>query len=75
MANEAPDHPDNNDQPPPKGPWTLLAVSLQMAASIALGAAAGWWIDRHTGWAPWGIAVGGLLGMALGIYLLMREAS
>ncbi|HOX06475.1 MAG TPA: AtpZ/AtpI family protein [Planctomycetota bacterium] len=70
--NEAPDEDRNK---PPRGPWSLVATSLEMAASIGLGVAAGLWLDRQLGWAPWGVIGGVFLGTSVGIYLVMKEAA
>jgi F0F1-type ATP synthase assembly protein I len=67
------DAPKPGGGPPPKSPWAPLAVSLQMAASIGLGVAAGLWLDRRMGWAPWGVIGGVVLGTSVGIYLVIKE--
>jgi F0F1-type ATP synthase assembly protein I len=45
-----------------------------MAVGVTLGYAVGWWLDRKFGWSPWGVTVGSLLGVAAGMYLLIKEA-
>jgi F0F1-type ATP synthase assembly protein I len=65
--------PEPGKGPPPNGPWAALAVSMQLAASIGLGVAAGWWLDRHMDWAPWGVIAGVILGTTVGIYLVIKE--
>ena len=70
MAGETP-----QDHKPelPRSPWFFAGTGLQVAASIALGVALGVWIDRRLDSAPWGILAGGLLGMAVGLYTLIRS--
>jgi len=51
-----------------------LGIGLEMAVGVTLGYAVGWWLDRKFGWSPWGVTVGSLLGVAAGMYLLIKEA-
>lgn len=51
-----------------------LGIGLQMAAGVGLGSLVGWWLDQKYGWAPWGITVGSMLGLASGMYLLIKDA-
>ena len=51
-----------------------LGLGMEMAIGVALGYVAGWWLDERYGWAPWGVMVGSLLGVAGGLYLLIKEA-
>jgi ATP synthase protein I len=51
-----------------------LGLGLEMAVGVTLGYAVGWWLDRKYGWSPWGVTVGSLLGVAAGMYLLIKEA-
>ena len=52
----------------------FLGLGLQMAVGVGLGVLIGGWLDRHYGWQPWGTTVGALLGLAGGMYLLIKEA-
>ena len=51
---------------------------LGYGAQTAVGATVGWlvgsWLDRKFGWAPWGMTVGIMLGVASGMYLLIKDA-
>jgi F0F1-type ATP synthase assembly protein I len=44
-----------------------------MGAATALGVGLGWWLDERFGCSPWGVLGGGMLGMAVGLYSLLRE--
>jgi F0F1-type ATP synthase assembly protein I len=50
------------------------AVGLQMAVGVALGVIVGNWLDKKYGWEPWGLLVGTMLGLAGGMYLLIKDA-
>lgn len=51
-----------------------LGMGLQMAVGVGLGVLVGTWLDRKYGWSPWGVTVGAMLGLAAGMYLLIKEA-
>ena len=51
-----------------------LGVGLQMAVGAGLGWLVGSWLDRKYGWTPWGMTIGVLVGLAAGMYLLIKEA-
>jgi F0F1-type ATP synthase assembly protein I len=44
-----------------------------MAVGVVLGLVVGSWLDKRFGWTPWGVLVGTMLGMASGMYLLIRD--
>jgi F0F1-type ATP synthase assembly protein I len=50
-----------------------FGMGLQVIAGGALGFFVGSWVDKrfHTG--PWGMLIGILLGLAAGMYQLIRE--
>ena len=50
-----------------------LGYGLEMAVGIALGIWAGSWFDRRYGSAPWGLLIGVFLGLAGGMYLLIKD--
>lgn len=59
--------------------WNLsgtryLGIGLELAASVAVLALLGWWVDRHFGTAPWGVLTGALIGMIGGMYNMVRAA-
>ena len=51
-----------------------LGIGLEMAVGVTLGLFAGRWIDRHYGTDPWGVMIGTMVGLAAGMYLLIRDA-
>ena len=54
--------------------WQMTGMGMEFAgAAIGMGAL-GWWIDREIGTEPWAMAIGGLLGVSGGMYLLIRSA-
>ncbi len=52
----------------------LLGLGLQLALTVALFTAIGWWADKHWGWAPWGQQGLGFLGIVVGLYFFVKEA-
>ena len=52
----------------------LAMVGLQVAVGVALGFVVGSWLDRKFGWAPKGVVIGSLVGLAGGLYLLIKDA-
>jgi F0F1-type ATP synthase assembly protein I len=52
-----------------------LTLGMQMALTIALGAAIGWWIDSRTGSSLWlglGAGIGAVLGMGYFILVVLK---
>lgn len=47
-------------------------LGFQLAASVALFGALGWWIDRHLSTGPWLLILGMLVGAALAFVALLR---
>lgn len=52
----------------------LAGLGLELAAAVAGGVLVGFWIDRHFGSAPWGVVVGGLVGIVGGLTNFVRQA-
>ena len=50
-----------------------LGIGLEMAIGVILGLLIGRWLDRRFAWEPWGTLIGVMLGMAGGMYLLIKE--
>ena len=55
--------------------WGHLAgIGLQVAVGVFLGLIVGRWLDRRYHWDPWGALIGAMLGLASGLYLLIKDA-
>jgi F0F1-type ATP synthase assembly protein I len=50
-----------------------LGIGLEIAIGVILGLVVGRYLDRHFGWEPWGTLVCVMLGLAGGMYLLIKE--
>jgi F0F1-type ATP synthase assembly protein I len=61
--------PDNNE--PNMGRY--LGMGLEVAVGVGLGSLVGWWLDKRYQWS-WGMVIGAMIGLAAGLYLLIREA-
>ncbi|HYE18833.1 MAG TPA: AtpZ/AtpI family protein [Tepidisphaeraceae bacterium] len=51
-----------------------LGMGLEVAVGVILGYLVGNWLDQRNGWSPWGVIVGTMLGIAAGMYMLIKEA-
>jgi F0F1-type ATP synthase assembly protein I len=60
----------------PKSPtWgTYLTTGFESAVGVGLGYLVGQWLDKRYGWTPWGTVAGSMLGLASGMYLLIKTA-
>jgi hypothetical protein len=64
--------PEKNDD---RGQHAGLAmIGLQVAIGVALGYFIGRWLDRRYGWGSRGVVIGSMLGLAGGLYLLIKDA-
>ena len=62
---------DSNDNPN----WgKYVGLGLEMAVGVALGYFIGAWLDKKYGWNNNGALVGSMLGLAGGMYLLIKQA-
>jgi len=61
--------PDKNE--PEWGRY--VGMGLEVAIGVGLGSLIGWWLDRRYHWS-WGMIIGAMIGLAGGMYLLIREA-
>jgi hypothetical protein len=52
----------------------MLGLGLQLAVTVAIFFAAGWYADEHWGWAPWGKQGLSIFGIALGLYMFVKAA-
>lgn len=51
--------------------WTM---TVELLTATAVWGGLGWLVDRWLGTAPWALAVGLILGFALGTYVVFRRA-
>ncbi len=49
-----------------------LDASSQLAGSVGMGTALGWWLDRRLGTGPWLLVAGALFGIGTGFYLFFK---
>jgi F0F1-type ATP synthase assembly protein I len=52
----------------------MYAVVFEFLAYIGVLGYLGWWLDQRRGWSPWALLCGLLLGVALGLYRMIRES-
>jgi F0F1-type ATP synthase assembly protein I len=50
-----------------------LGIGLEVAVGVGLGIVVGRYLDRRFGWEPWGTFACTMLGLAAGMYLLIKE--
>lgn len=65
---------DLPDQKPPANRLEVMrsfgevaSVGLSFVFALVIGTAAGWWLDEHFGWKPWGFFTGFILGLVAGV--------
>jgi F0F1-type ATP synthase assembly protein I len=64
---EMPDDSDSN--------WgRYLGIGLEIAVGVLLGYFVGAWLDRRYGWKGYGTLGGVMIGIAAGMYLLIKDA-
>ena len=55
--------------------WGKMAgVGLQVAIGVGLGYIVGHWLDKRYGWESRGVVIGTMIGLAGGLYLLIKDA-
>ena len=70
--------PSAANHPTKAGPPAWVAMSglgFEFVAAVLLPGGLGWWIDRKAGTSPWIMLVGGLIGFAIGLRLLMKTVN
>src|SRR5262249_38374320 len=63
--------PDSSNRGPPGPSLGSAQVGREMVVPIGVGLM----LDRRFGWAPWGVVVGAVLGLCLGLVRLVRLAN
>lgn len=54
-------------------PW--LSAVWQLTGATMVGAGMGYGVDRYFGSEPWGLLVGGLVGVGTGFYAFLRSVT
>jgi ATP synthase protein I len=55
--------------------WVRLSgIGVELVAAVVGFTLIGYWLDRHFGIRPWGVLIGALLGLAGGMYNVIRQA-
>lgn len=71
-----PNPPAPDGRKPQRNPWALAwTAGSGLALSVLVGLLAGKFIDDRSGAQPWFTVVGAVLGIAFGLYKLIRDAS
>jgi F0F1-type ATP synthase assembly protein I len=52
----------------------FVGVGFEIAVGVTIGYFVGGWLDRRYGWNNYGTLAGVMLGVAAGMYLLIRDA-
>jgi ATP synthase protein I len=66
---------DKEDQAENRKAGFAYAAGIALFASVVTFCAAGWFVDKWFGVAPWGIIGGIVLGSAIGLYEFVRISS
>jgi len=67
--------PDRSRADDDDGNWgRYLGIGLEIAVGVGVGYFIGSWLDRRNGWNGTGTLVGVMLGLAAGMYLLIKDA-
>jgi len=67
---------ENNDQNDSRlvASWIRqYTLVFEFLGALGLLGYAGYRLDRRYGWEPWGLLVGLLAGMGVGLYLMIRQ--
>ncbi len=51
----------------------FVGTGLQVGIGVGLGVFVGRWLDSKYDWSPWGVVIGSMLGLAAGMYLLIKD--
>lgn len=55
--------------------WVRLSgIGIELVGAVVGFTLAGYWIDRHFGFGPWGVLTGVVLGLVGGMYNLIRQS-
>ncbi len=51
-----------------------MMLGIYLGVGVGLGLLVGTWLGRKFGWTTWGPVGGALVGLAAGMYLMIKEA-
>jgi F0F1-type ATP synthase assembly protein I len=54
--------------------YRLSGIGLEFIVAVLVCGAGGGWLDRHMGTWPWLMVGGGLIGFAIGLWLLIQAS-
>jgi ATP synthase protein I len=54
------------------GWFALVGIGFEFIVAICLGGAIGWWLDRRWNSFPWLMLIGGAIGFAAGLTMIVR---
>ncbi len=57
-----------------RGFGQAISMGIEIAGGVGLGILVGYWLDGRYGWSPWGVVIGAIVGLAGGMYLMIKEA-
>ncbi|MBD3866842.1 MAG: AtpZ/AtpI family protein [Acidobacteria bacterium] len=66
--------PDDETRENGRSPLALAGMGLELAITVILVAACGYWLDRLWGTKPWLSVLGAALGMTVAMVNLVRKA-
>lgn len=69
-----PPEPEHRDERSLRLGWRMGGLAFEVTSQVAAGALLGWLIDRWLDTAPKGLLTGALLGIAVGLWHLVRGA-
>lgn len=59
---------------PDRSALSMLHGGVELVAAALLLGAVGWWLDGRYGTEPWGVLIGGGVGLTGGMYLFIKQA-
>jgi hypothetical protein len=55
--------------------WRLLGLGIQLAVTVGLFVALGWWLEEKHGWPSWSRIAISTFGIVVGLYHFVKESS
>jgi F0F1-type ATP synthase assembly protein I len=71
MAATSPRREDDEEQ---RLGWRMAGIGFEVASEVAAGTILGWLFDRWQGTAPRGVLIGATIGIAVGLWSLVRNS-